>query len=156
MRDTIHHPLLRALYDYWDALRGGRALPRRADFDPFKLPRLLPFLIVNAVERGPGGKLRFRIRLEGEGVVQARGHTAKGRYLDEPGVVVLGSGVMEAYRRMVEDRRPWYTEGSFRPDAFRSGSLHRLALPFAGDDPERVDFIVVGFIHDLPPVAGKG
>ena len=156
MRDAIHHPLLLALYDYWVSLRGERALPRRADFDPFKLPRLLPSLIVNEVERGPGGRLRFRIRLEGEGVVQVRGWTAKGRYLDEPGVVLLGSGVIEAYERIVADRRPWYSEGTFRPDAFRSGSLHRLALPFAGDDPERVDFIVVGFIHDLHPVADKG
>ena len=94
MRDSIHHPLLRELYDLWETLRAGRPLPRRADFDPFRLPRLLPFLIVNAVERSPGGKVRFRIRLEGEGVVQARGKTAKGRYLDEPGVIVLGSGVV--------------------------------------------------------------
>lgn len=155
MRETIHHPLLRDLCDHWDALRAGRMLPRRADFDPFRIPRLLPFLIVNAVERGLGGKLRFRIRLEGEGVVQARGKSAKGRYIDEPGVIVLGSGVIEAYQRMVADRKPWYTEGAFRPDAFRSGSLHRLALPFADADPERVDFIIVGFIHDLPPLAGR-
>ena len=155
MRDTIHHPLLREFYDHWEALRAGRPLPRRADFDPFKLPRLLPFLIVNQVERSPNGKLRFRIRLEGEGVVQARGKTAKGRYIDEPGVIVLGSGVIEAYRRLVADRRPWYAEGTFRPDAFRSGMLHRLALPFAGDDLERVDFIIVGFIHDLGPAPGR-
>ena len=150
MRETIHHPLLRDLYDYWQSLRAGDGLPRRADFDPFKLPRLLPFLIVNEVERAPKGRLRFRIRLEGEAVVQARGRSAKGRYLDEPGVVVL-EGVIEGYERIVADRRPWYSEGTFRPDAFRSGSLHRLALPFAGGDPERVDFIVVGFIHDLRP-----
>ncbi len=155
MRNTIHHPLLRDLYDYWESLRGTRALPRRADFDPFRLTRLLPSLIVNEVERGPGGRLRFYIRLEGEAVVQARGRSARGRYLDEPGVVVLGSGVIEAYERIVADRRPWYSEGTFRPDASRSGSLHRLALPFAGDDPERVDFIIVGFIHDIRPLAAQ-
>jgi hypothetical protein len=155
MRDTIHHPRLLELYDHWEALRAGRALPRRADFDPFLTPRLLPYLIVNEVERGAGGEARFRIRLEGEAVVQARGRGAKGRYLDEPGVIVLGAGVIEAYRRMIADRRPWYTEGTFRPDSLRSGTLHRLALPFAGDDPERVDFIIVGFIHDLPPAPGR-
>jgi hypothetical protein len=151
MRDSIHHPLLRDLYDYWASLRGDLALPRRADFDPLQLPRLLPFLIVNEVERGPGGTMRFRIRLEGEGVVAARGHSARGRYLDEPGVVVLGEGVAEAYERIVAERRPWYAEGTFRPDELRSGLLRRLALPFAGDDPERVDFIVVGFVHEIRP-----
>jgi hypothetical protein len=151
MRDTIQHPLLRDLYDHWESLRGTRALPRRAEFDPFKLPRLLPYLIVNEVEHAPGGALRFRIRLEGEGVVQARGRSAKGRYLDEPGVVVLADAVQEAYARIVAERRPWYSEGTFRPDELRSGRLQRLALPFAGDDPERVDFIIVGFIHELDP-----
>lgn len=150
MRDSIHHPLLRDLYDYWVSLRGAAVLPRRADFDPMKLPRLLPYLIVNEVERGPGGAIRFRIRLEGEGVAAARGRSARGRYLDEPGVVVLGEGVAEAYARIVAERRPWYVEGTFRPDELRSGRLRRLALPFAGDDPERVDFIVVGFIHEIP------
>ncbi len=156
MRDTIRQPLLVELYDYWEALRGDRALPRRADFDPFRLSRLLPWLIVNEVERCPDGKIRFRIRLEGEGVVQVRGRTARGRYLDEPGVIVLGNTVIPAYERIVAERRPWYVTGTFRPDAFRTGVLHRLALPFAGDDPERVDFIIVGFIHDLRPLPQKG
>jgi hypothetical protein len=52
MRDMIHHPLLLELYDYWVVLGGARGLPRRADFDPFKLTRLLPSLIVNGW--GPG------------------------------------------------------------------------------------------------------
>jgi hypothetical protein len=156
MRDTIQQPLLAELYEYWEALRGDRALPRRADFDPFKLSRLLPWLIVNEVERGPGGKIRFRVRLEGEGVAQVRGRSARGRYLDEPGVIVLGDAVIPAYERIVGDRRPWYVTGTFRPDAFRSGVLHRLALPFAVDDPERVDFVIVGFIHDLRTLPPKG
>ena len=155
MRDTIHHPLLLELYDYWVALGGARGLPRRADFDPFKLTRLLPSLIVNEVERGPGG-MRFRVRLEGDDVVRARGWAAKGRYLDDPGVVLLGENVIAEYQRVVAERRPSYADGTFRPDAFRAGSLHRLALPFAGDDPERVDFIVVGFIHDIRPIERKG
>lgn len=151
MREAIHHPLLRELFDYWSELRGAQALPRRAAFDPFALPRLLPFLIVNEVERGPDGRARIRIRLEGQSVADARGWSAKGRYVDEPGVIVLGEGVMEAYAEILAERRPWYAEGTFRPDVLRAGMLYRLALPFAGDDPERVDFIVVGFIHEIHP-----
>jgi hypothetical protein len=149
MRESIEHPLLRDLFDYWTALRGERGLPRRADFDPFALPRLLPFLIVNEVERGADGRARIRIRLEGDGVVTARGWSAKGRYVDEPGVIVLGQGVMQAYSDILDTGRPWYAAGTFRPDALRSGMLYRLALPFCGDDPARVDFIVVGFIHEI-------
>jgi hypothetical protein len=100
--------------------------------------------------------MRFRVRLEGDDVVRARGWAARGRYLDDPGVVVRGENVIADYQRMVAERRPWYMEGTFRPDAFRAGSLYRLALPFAGDDPERVDFIVVGFIHDIRPIERKG
>ncbi len=154
MRDQIGHPLLVELYDYWERLRGEGALPRRADFDPAAIPRLLPYLIINEVERAADGRMRFRIRLEGQAVVEARGWPARGRYLDEPGVIVLHDDVLGAYAKVVAERRPWYSQGTFAPDRLRAGMLHRLALPFAGADPERVDFIVVGFIHELASPAG--
>lgn len=153
MRETVHHPLLKQLQEYWLGLRAGRRFPLRREFDPMALPRLVPHLIVNEVERGAGGKVRFRIRLEGEQVARARGGSAKGRYLDEPGVVVLGNDVLRAYTRMVADAEPWYSEGTFSTEQIRSGRLYRLALPFGGDSDAEVAFIVVGFVHEAgaPP-----
>jgi hypothetical protein len=153
MRETVHHPLLKQLHEYWLRLSAGRRFPLRREFDPMALPRLLPHLIVNEVVRGPGGKVRFQIRLEGEQVVRARGSSGKGRYLDEPGVVVLGNDVLAAYARMVADAEPWYSEGSFSTAQIRSGRLYRLALPFGGESDAEVGFIIVGFVHEAgaPP-----
>lgn len=153
MRDTVDHPLLKQLYDYWQRLRGARRFPLRAEFDPMALPPILPHLVVNEVERGPGGKLRFRLRLEGEHVVRARGFSAKGRYLDEPGVVVLSNDVVAAYSRLVATGEPWYSEGSFSTEQIRFGRLHRLALPFGAKTDAVVDFVIVGFVHE-PGKAG--
>jgi len=153
MRATVKHPLLGQLYDYWQKLRGTRRIPLRRDFEPMALPRLLPHLIVNDVEHGTRGKPRFRVRLEGDHVVRARGRSAKGKYLDEPGVIVLGNNVISAYARMVETAEPWYSEGTFNTDQIRSGRLYRLALPFGGESDARVDFIIVGFVHETAPAA---
>lgn len=37
-------PEQRVLFDYWHEIADGRAIPARADFDPLKLPHLLPHL----------------------------------------------------------------------------------------------------------------
>ena len=151
MRTTVKHPLLIQLYDYWDKLRGARRFPLRREFEPVALPRVLPQLIINEVEIGARGKLRFRVRLEGDHVVRARGGSAKGKYLDEPGVIVLGNDVSSGYARLVESGEPWYSEGTFATDQIRSGLLFRLALPFGGESDARVDFIIVGFVHETGP-----
>jgi hypothetical protein len=145
IRSSIAHPKLVELYDYWNRIRDMRDVPRRMDFDPVDIPKLLPFLILHEVERDP---IRFRIRLEGTAVAAVRRRPGTGRYLDEPGIVVLHNGVIEAFTRMIADRQPWYSEGFFSLEDGRSGHLHRLALPLSRDDIS-VDMILVGFIHDL-------
>ncbi|MBP7063967.1 hypothetical protein [Ferrovibrio sp.] len=151
-RATIGHPGLLPLYDHWRELRQDDARPPPRDaFDPRRLGRALAWLIVNEVVHGaaPDGGPRFRIRLEGDDVVQARGYGAKGRFIDEPGVLVLHNEVTAHYRRIVETGRPWYSEGRFRHAEGRYGQLYRLAVPFAGEVPDRVDFIFVGFLHTI-------
>src|SRR3546814_2727845 len=36
----IGHPGLRSLYDYWENLRAGRAMPLRREFDTLHIPAL--------------------------------------------------------------------------------------------------------------------
>lgn len=157
-RATIRHPGLLPLYDHWYALRGASALPPpREQFDPLCLRGALSSLIVNEVVHGAAadGGPRFRIRLEGDDVVQARGFGAKGRFIDEPGVLVLHNEVMQHYRRIIETAQPWYSEGQFRHAEGRHGRLFRLAVPFSAAATQgspaagRVDFIFVGFLHQI-------
>lgn len=144
-RGTIGHPKLVTLYDYWHGLRGDRDMPLRRLFDPLHIPALLPNILLNEVVGRPP---RFRIRVEGSAVSAARGFDATGKFLDEDGVVTLKDDVLAGYSAMVVDRKPLYGTGAFTETSGRAGKLYRLALPMSAEG-HRVDFILVGFFHEL-------
>lgn len=43
-RAQLALPEQRVLFDYWQDIAGDRAMPARVDFDPLKVPNLLPYL----------------------------------------------------------------------------------------------------------------
>jgi hypothetical protein len=55
------HMDVRAMYDYWLAKRGGRAMPARADLEPVEIKKLLPMLVLVDVT---ADARRFVYRLE--------------------------------------------------------------------------------------------
>lgn len=68
------------LYRYWLALRPTSGmLPGRQHFDPSKVTRLLPWILLVDVERDP---LRFKFRLVGTENARVKGYDATGEYLD--------------------------------------------------------------------------
>jgi|GEM_PF-5057039 len=153
-RAGIGHPGLLALYDYWFELKAGRPEPpQRTAFDPLRMGAALPTLIINEVVHGaaPDGGPRFRIRLEGDDVVQARGFSSKGRFIDEPGVLLLKKeSTIAEYVQVVATGVPSYRQGRFKHAEGRFGKLYRLAVPFAGPEhPARVDFLYVCFRHEI-------
>ncbi|WP_428248816.1 PAS domain-containing protein [Ferrovibrio sp.] len=153
-RTSIGHQGLHTLYDYWRELKAGRtAPPQRSSFDPLRFGPLLSSLIINEALHGQAadGGVRFRIRLEGDDIVRARGSSAKGRYLDEPGVLLLNpEATINEYRGIVASGQPSYSEGRFHYAQHRYGRMYRLALPFAGlEHPERVDFLFVDFRYEI-------
>ncbi|ODA66876.1 PAS domain protein [Methyloligella halotolerans] len=50
----------RELFDYWNALSGSGTIPNRSDFDPQRIPRLLPNICLIDVKGGLAGS-RFRL-----------------------------------------------------------------------------------------------
>ena len=72
--DAARDPPLKALYSHWQALRHGRAMPTRQDFDPMQIPALLPFVILYGV--GKAGD--YTVRLVGEEIVEFAGRNATG------------------------------------------------------------------------------
>lgn len=71
----MKHPSARALYAYWDRLRGGRSAPERAEIDPAQIGRLLGdvFLLEN------GENPRHAVRLAGTRLCALIGHEMRGR-----------------------------------------------------------------------------
>ena len=52
-RESILHPKLVQLYDYWDTIRDVRAMPGRRDMDPLDIPKLLANMVLYDVEHDP-------------------------------------------------------------------------------------------------------
>lgn len=62
-------PRLRDGYEYWNAKRGPRAMPARADLDPAEIKPLLPHVVLMDVLRNAHTRpLDFRYRLIGTAV----------------------------------------------------------------------------------------
>jgi hypothetical protein len=71
---------LRAFYDYWNAKRGTRPMPSRADIDPAEIRTLLPYIaMTDVLDEEPW----LRYRLVGTMQVRLRGE-------DPTGLPVLG------------------------------------------------------------------
>lgn len=49
----------RAVFAYWERLRGGRRFPRHTDFDPMALRKELPLICL--VEPAADGRFRYRV-----------------------------------------------------------------------------------------------
>lgn len=103
LRAQLLVPEQRQLFDYWISKAAGRDVPDRADIHPADFPRLLPFVSLIDVE-GPGGP--YRVRLAGTRLREIYDREITGLCLDELDWGDKRDYWMEAYRRIVEARKP--------------------------------------------------
>lgn len=94
---------LRFLYRDWDARRGGRPVPTRADFDPLELRYILGSLSLIDVLRDP---LRFMFRLHASQNAARLGADLTGKELAEMPATANPASVRAHYERVVASRAP--------------------------------------------------
>ena len=137
-RDELPDENLKSLYDYYMALAAERFPPRRESFDPARVTRVLPWLVIYNIEQNPR---RYHIRLQGTGIVEAIGGEGTGHYLDEyPGMTES----IQRLDQLVELARPYFVKNLPMPWAVRDYKLHHLlALPFSSNGAT-VDSIILG------------
>jgi hypothetical protein len=113
------------LYRYWDAKRGDRPMPARADIDPAELRGLLPHLTL--IERVEGG---FRYRLVGSKVVQDLGRemtgTMVGSHVTPP---EYGRALCAIYEQVCDGGKPIFTTGEYRSPSQLVHTVSRLLVP---------------------------
>ena len=133
------------LFDYWNSLRGERPLPRRCEFDPADIPRLLPHLILAEVLRsGADGEVDdFRFRLIGTHVDARMNERYTGRRLSQIPGKQPGSKIWSTYNAVERNGQPKVIELGYVGPAERTMGTTELYLPLTRDE-SRVDFIVVG------------
>jgi hypothetical protein len=142
---ALNQPVSKAAYDYWNALRNGRPLPRRRDVDPAQMRAVLPHIML--IER-----LRteeFIFRLAGTSVCQAFGRELRDHSLlslwdvAHRGVISVAlsgslknaSPLLLRFRGHAIGRRPLPGELMLLPLLDGSGQASRLlaSLAFARD-----------------------
>ena len=133
----IGHPALRDLHRHWEARRGERAMPSRADMDPVELPRkLLPNLFLVDVEDSPR---RFRYRLVGTELTAVMRRELAGQYIDEM-PFLFRKFALPAYAEAMERACPTYREINAIEALWRI-RYKRLLLPLS-EDGRRINMIL--------------
>ena len=127
-----------ALYQYWNARRGVRPMPTRADIDPLEMRQWLPRL--SLVDVSPDGQ-QFTYRLVGTQMVDLLGVNPTGRLVETAWPEEMADTVVEGYRQVVESRQPLFCQqiNGWLEDQKPTAWAMRLPL---SSDGEEVDMIL--------------
>jgi hypothetical protein len=139
LRDSLPHPQLVQLFDYWDQKRAGRRFPTRHEIDPVEMRFALGNIDLVEITQDP---LVFRFRLSGSNIDRDEGFNMQGKTLDEYPLPQHREVVRRAYLEVLENAAPSYEEME-RFDEGRSLRYGRLILPLS-DDGSRIDMFLIG------------
>jgi hypothetical protein len=124
-----YHPLLRRLLDLWNAKRGDRLLPVRADFDVFELKDWLGNLMLIEVL---SGATEFRYRLYGSVLASYYDRDLTGKLTDALPPETRDT-VLREYAAVCAARRPMTIERK-RSVKHSERTVAKLILPLGGPD----------------------
>jgi hypothetical protein len=137
--DAPRDARLKALYDYWNHLRGERKMPARADFDPTAIPALLPYVIMYGVVDGA-----YTVRLVGEEIVQFAGQNATGGVAGQtmpPRSAQALTAVLDAVTR---ERAPKFRAGTAHWNLQKTYRAFEACYLPLSPDGENVNFLLGG------------
>ncbi|MFP6773888.1 MAG: hypothetical protein VCE74_16365 [Alphaproteobacteria bacterium] len=124
----LHSEGQRAIYNWYLGQAAGGGIPMRRNFEPIDFPIFLPFLVLVDVEEAPR---RYRVRLVGTKVVDARGRDGTGDYYDE----VDGANLaIKRIEDIIESREPRFETDvpmTWSPKNFKIYSV--LSIPLSSD-----------------------
>lgn len=151
-REELRSPMLRRLVDYWDGLRGERAMPARCELKPEEMAFALAQIMLvdihwpSAVTEASDPTFRFRLvgsRIEAAG---HRGLT--GRWAHELQPVFYRNTVLRAYREAAVAGEPSIRRIQYTNDG-NELRYERVALPLSNHGTQ-ADMLLVG--TDWEPV----
>ncbi|MDD9924197.1 MAG: PAS domain-containing protein [Rhodospirillaceae bacterium] len=136
---------IRAFYDHWDRLRGGRECPSRGDFDPAAVPEFLEYIsLVDVSPETP----RFVYRLVGTGVVRLLGKELTGQPVGTGVKASEIDKVLDRYQTVAATMVPLYHRDYLQEENNDFTEVERLMLPLS-EDGQSVNMILV-FVWPRP------
>jgi hypothetical protein len=142
----LRSPVLQRLYRDWDAWRGARPFPSRADIDPLALRYILGNFTVTDVFYDP---LRFYFRVHATASAERIGFDLTGKFLHElpdEGVRRIMHGSLLT---TLEKRAPHRVFHERTVATKVTGDLEVLVLPFSSDG-QVIDMLAYGTHFDMP------
>jgi hypothetical protein len=138
-RDSLPHPQLVQLYDYWDRKRAGRRWPTRSAIDPVEMRFALGNIDLVEITYDP---LVFLFRVSGSNIDRDEGFNMQGKTLDDYPLPQHREAVRRTYLKVLEEGAPNYEELA-RLDEGQSVRYGRLILPLS-DCGSRIDMFLMG------------
>jgi len=136
-------PRIAEIFHYWDGLRRGRKMPRRADFRPEQVVRHLPGILLIDVEgQEADGSGIYRYRVVGTEEVRLRGHNPTGKLVRDGFFGPSLPEVMTCYDSVCESGSFLYESLEFVSPEGRWRAEHAVILPLS-EDGETVSQILV-------------
>ena len=133
---------LRRIYAYWQAKRGSRPMPRRADLDPTEIPpHLLPGITL--VDVVPDTR-RYVYRLVGTKEAEVRGYDPTGKSVSDAFFGENAEDATECYDRVVATGMPVLDPVPFLERRRGYRGAESLFLPLSNDGVA-VNMILVFF-----------
>lgn len=139
--EIVSEPLTHGL-SHWCALRAGRRMPRRRDFEPSETPRLLPHVLLVEV-RAP---VEFHFRLVGNHIAE-RIDARSGMALTDLPAEQGQARLREILGTCVERQHPILDRYGIEQHGLHERQAEILCCPFSDDD-ESVN-LVMCFLADL-------
>jgi hypothetical protein len=136
-------PVLRQLYQDWDARRRGREMPARADFDPLDLKYCIGHLSLIDVAGDPP---RYRFRLHASTVAQSIGFDLTGKSLDAMPDAEYRRMVADHYNEVLAARKPVAKYRNRQMTDQHIWNCEVLVLPLSADG-KTIDMLMSGFVR---------
>jgi hypothetical protein len=133
------HPRIADFYRYWEAKRGSRRMPARADMVPAEMKIFLPGIVLVAVRHNP---LRLTYRLVGTREVEYRGYDPTGKDVAEYFAGSSQNEVLRNYELVIESKSFVYDEDCLLSADHSFQEAGTLLLPLS-DDGETVNMVIV-------------
>ena len=137
-------PETKTLLSRWQSLSQGK-LPRREQFNPFKIPNLLPDMFVLDVR---GRVEDYTFRLVGTALTTAYGLDMTGKRLEEIKLGQVNDTILKDYEVCAHQKVAALSRQTFKVRTLGPFLHERLLLPFETDKPGEVGQIIGGFFFE--------
>jgi hypothetical protein len=147
-------PRLRQAYGYWDAKRGARSMPSRADLEPAEIKPLLPYLILMDVLRDakPAWPIDFRYRLIGTVTDAMMNARYTGICMSDLPHQQPGSRIWQSLERVTTTHAPHINRVPYVGPHKDFMSVVDLVMPLSDDDTQvTMLFCIVDFVPRETP-----